>query len=238
MSLFVVSVPIGNKNDITLRAIETLRNADFLICEERKVAFPLLKRLDVEKELYELNEHTEEKQSDEIISLLLQGKDAAFFTDCGTPVFADPGTYFIKRCHESHIPIHPIPGPSSLMAALSVAGVGIKEFHFAGFLPRSSEDRKKELQRLQRFRCPVVIMDTPYRLQKLLLDVQSVYSGKKQIVLLIALTQPGETILRDSVSAILKNFQKNPFKKEFILILEADRPLKSKKHDKNMKRNK
>ena len=114
--LFIVAVPIGNIEDITLRAIRILKECDVLVCEERKQGSKLLKRLDVQRrDIILLNEHTEETISEEILQLLLSGKDVAVFSDCGTPVFSDPGSHLINRAVGSGIQVVPVPGPSSLI---------------------------------------------------------------------------------------------------------------------------
>jgi 16S rRNA (cytidine1402-2'-O)-methyltransferase len=238
MSLFIVSTPIGNPADITLRAIEILKKVDFLICEEFKVARKLLKRLGIEKELYSLNEHNEEKEAEQIINLLAAGKDAALFSDCGTPLFADPGTFLVQRCHQTGISVIPIPGASSLLSALAVAGVELKQFYYAGFLSRKSEERKKTIAQFKNYRCPVIIYDTPYRLQPLLDDLTHVLSGKRNISLLLALTQPDETILKGSLDKLQQKVKKNSLKKEFVLILEPKfiPPSRQKKKVKTRKR--
>jgi len=220
MSLYVVSLPIGNPDDITLRAIEILKKVDFLICEEFKVARKLLKRLDLQKELYNINEHNEKSDSEEIIQLLLQGQSAALFSDCGTPLFADPGTHLVSSCHHSGIKVVPVPGASSLLSALAMAGVEIKQFYYAGFLPRNSEERRSEMRRFKDSKCPVVIYDTPYRLVPLLEDLHKEVSGSRNISLMISLTQPDERIIKGSLASVLKQVKAQPFKKEYVLVLE------------------
>ena len=237
MSLFVVSIPIGNPDDITLRALNTLRDVDFLICEELKTGRGLLKKLDIQKELFSLNEHNETEASDEIIQHLRDGTSFALFSDAGTPVFADPGAHLIQRCHENHIQVIPVPGASSLLAALSVSGLAFKQFYYAGFLSRKSELRVKEIEKLNTFKCPVVIYDTPYRLIALLTDLKKVIGATRSIVLLLSLTKPDEEILRGSVDTILLQLSSDKRKREFVLILDtAVSAKKSKKRVKTRRR--
>ncbi|MCP4753528.1 MAG: 16S rRNA (cytidine(1402)-2'-O)-methyltransferase [Proteobacteria bacterium] len=238
MPLYIVSVPIGNPDDITLRAIDTLGKVDFLICEEYKIGRRLLKRLDIQKELFSLNEHNEKEATDEIFQLLLQNKNAALFSDCGTPLFADPGTHLVDRCHNYGIRVIPVPGASSLVSALSVAGVEHKQFFYAGFLPRKSEERRQEIRKFMNFRCPVVVLDTPYRLNALLKDLRTELPAGRKMVLLLSLTQPDERIIRGSLSDILKEIQINPQKKEFVMIIEPEilKKSKSKKRVKSRKK--
>ena len=234
MPLYVVAVPIGHPDDITHRAIKTFGEVDFLICEELKPARKMLKALGVQKELYQINEHNEKDDTEEIIALLKENKSAALFSDCGTPLFADPGTFLIKRCHETGINIIPIPGASSLTAALSVAGVDTKQFYYAGFLPRSSDERCQEIQKLNRMTCTIVIYDTPYRLLALLEDLQKELNAQRQLTILFSLTQAQEKIWKGSSSTLIKKFKQNPLKQEFVLIIDPI-PIKVKKPIKKIK---
>ncbi|MBU2645747.1 16S rRNA (cytidine(1402)-2'-O)-methyltransferase [bacterium] len=220
MPLYIVSVPIGNPDDITLRAVKTLQAVDFVICEEIKIGRKLLKQLDIEKPLVYINEHDEIESSDAVIQRLLKNQSAAYFSDAGTPLFADPGTYLVKRCHDLGIRVVPVPGASSLTAALAVAGVDIRQFYFAGFLPRVSIERRAALRNLKQFHCPVILYDTPYRLLTLLADIHLEFSPDTQIVLLLALTQPDERILKGTIADIISTVKKNYSKREFVLIIE------------------
>lgn len=233
MPLYIVATPIGHEEDITLRAVNILKSVDFVICEEWKEGRKLLKKLEIEKELFQLNEHNEEENTPEITEMLSKGKSGALISDCGTPLFADPGTHLTDQCYQKNIPIVPIPGPSSLTAALSISGLNIKQFFYAGFLARKSEDRVKEIESFRHLTCPVVLFDTPYRIRQLLQDLIKVLSPELRGLLAMSLTQEGEDIRRDSLKNLLKQMEKNPVKKEFVLILDAPKlkkePFKKKK---------
>lgn len=226
MPLFIVAVPIGHPDDITLRAIKTLQKVDFVVCEEAKVGRRLLKQLDIEKPLYLLNEHDEEESSDEIIQLLLKNQSGAYFSDAGTPLFADPGTYLVNHCHQFGIQVIPVPGASSLTAALSVAGVDTRQFYYAGFLPRVPTERRNAIRKLKHFECPVIIYDTPYRLRALLDDIKTELSAKTKAVLALSLTQAGERILTGTLADIIVDVNANYSKREFVLIIEPSSPQK------------
>jgi 16S rRNA (cytidine1402-2'-O)-methyltransferase len=220
MSLYIVSVPIGNPDDITLRAIKTLQTVDFFICVDLKIGRKLLKQLNIEKPLYQINEHDEKESSDEIMQLLFKNQSAAYFSDAGTPLFADPGTYLVNRCHEFGLRVIPVPGASSLTAALAVAGIDIKQFYYAGFLPRVPEERRLAIRKLKHFSCPIIIYDTPYRLRSLLDDLKLELSARTQATLLLSLTQPAETIIKGSLDSIIIDVNANYSKREFVLIVE------------------
>lgn len=238
MSLYIVSIPIGNPDDITFRAIQTFKQVDFLICEELKNGRKLLKQLDIDKELLCLNEHNESSETERIVQHLLEGKHAALFSDCGTPLFADPGTLLVERCHQLGIRVVPVPGASSLLAALVMSGVSLNRFHYAGFLSRNSNDRRKEIRQLLSQSCPVVIYDAPYRLKPLLADLKQELPPSWLVSLALSLTKSDESFLYGSIDDILKQTGPHPPKKEFVLIISPPSPKKSKKHDKTKKKGK
>jgi 16S rRNA (cytidine1402-2'-O)-methyltransferase len=216
--LYIVATPIGNPRDITLRALDVLGGVDAVICEEAKIGSSLLKSLGIQpKELILLNEHNESDQALQIMIRLQQGQSMALVSDCGTPVFADPGHYLIDQINMAGCRVIPVPGPSSLMAALSILNFKIEQFIFAGFLSRQPDQRRQELTRYKNLRLPVVVMDTPYRLQALLTDVSKTFGRGQVITLACDLSLPGETIFRGAVGDVLQ--QAGAARREFILII-------------------
>ncbi len=216
--LYVVATPIGNPRDITLRALDVLQEVDAVICEEYREGSTLLKRLGIQKEIIEVNEHNETTQAPLVVErLLLQQQSLALISDCGTPVFADPGATLIRRLVEQGIPVVPVPGASSLMAALSVLDVKLDRFIYAGFLPRDRAERKKALKHLRSTRFPIILMDAPYRLAALLADLEEAYGGGATITLAMDMTLPGETIFRGTIAAAEKSIGQR--KSEFVLIV-------------------
>lgn len=217
--LYIVATPIGDPSDITLRAVETLRAVDLIICEEPKQGRVLLSRLGITpRKLVEINEHNEAEQVPELIKeMLIHTFTAALISDCGTPVFSDPGTLLIQQAVEMGIRVSPIPGASSLIAALSLVDRPLKQFYFGGFLSRVPEDRRKELTRLRSLRVPLILMDTPYRMAALLEDVVKTFGKGAPITLACDLTLPEEKIYRGSVGDVLAQVQRK--KAEFILIV-------------------
>ena len=161
--LYVIATPIGHPKDITLRALELLQSVDAIICEERRQGSRLLKKLNIQTdELIPLNEHNELENAEEIAMRIIQhNQTMALISDAGTPVFADPGSYLIKNLVELGIQVVPIPGPSSIMAALSVLDFKLDHFFYEGFLPRDPKKRRGRLKYLRSLRIPIVLMDTP-----------------------------------------------------------------------------
>lgn len=216
--LYIVATPIGNLHDITLRALEVLNQSDGIICEGFRSASTLLKKLEIKnKNLTLLDEHNEKTQSDEILSMLLSGQQLALISDCGTPAFQDPGSHLIARCHELGIQVISIPGPSSLMTALSLSPLPIKEFYFAGFLPQKKPDRLRKLMSIKKLQLPIILMDTPYRLKKLLCEVSEHFGSNTMVALALDLTLPEEELFFDRIGEIIKRVQDR--KGEFILIV-------------------
>ncbi|MCJ7626721.1 MAG: SAM-dependent methyltransferase [Anaerolineaceae bacterium] len=219
-SLYIVATSIGHPEDITLRALNILSQVDGVICEEYRRGSTVLKRIGISPgELLTLNEHNEREQVPEIIQQLHQGKSFALISDGGTPVFADPGYHLIEWAVKAGVTVIPVPGPSSLMAALSILDFKLDKFIFGGFLSRKSDTRIIELQGLKNQKIPIILMDTPYRLGKLLHEVKSVF-GKNQIITLSCdLTLSTETIYRGMISDVQNRLGER--KAEFILIIHT-----------------
>ncbi|NSW51399.1 MAG: 16S rRNA (cytidine(1402)-2'-O)-methyltransferase [Anaerolineae bacterium] len=217
--LYIVATPIGNMEDITLRAIRILKECDVIICEEFKPARRLLKRLEIpDKELLAINEHNEKAEADAVLYRMLQNNEsAALISDCGTPVFSDPGATLIARAVEFGITVIPIPGVSSLMTTLSVLDFNPDSFLFGGFLSRDSAERQRELFRLKKANLPVVLMDTPYRLGAVLADAAKVFGKGRQATLACDLTTRQERILRSTLGELLTRMDGK--KAEFMLVI-------------------
>lgn len=216
-SLYIVATPIGHLQDITLRALEVLKRADAVICEEARPGSTLLKKHDIQKPLVLLNEHNESQVVPEIILRILNGENLALISDCGTPVFADPGRGLLGAVEESGIQVVPIPGPASLTTAISVCKFNLNQFIFGGFLPRESQERCQAMVILKAASMPVILMDAPYRLKHLLEDAASVFGADQQVMLGFDLTLPGERILYGSLKEIIELTTGK--KGEFVLIL-------------------
>jgi 16S rRNA (cytidine1402-2'-O)-methyltransferase len=217
MSLYVIATPIGNPDDLGGRAEKLLSSAEIIIGEEAKPTRKLLKSFGIppQKRIELLNEHTTEAELAELVELC-RSFDVALITDCGTPGFCDPGAKLVHRCRQLEISVRSVPGPSSLMALLSVSGHRLDQFLFQGFLPANTEERQKRLQVLVKEKLPLVIMDTPYRLRKTLDDCQN-HFPKRNLVLGLNLSQEDETVLEGLPEQVLKKLQID--KAEFVLII-------------------
>lgn len=218
--LFLVSTPIGNYSDITIRAIEILKEADFIICEEYKEARRLLSHYQIEKELFALNEHNEKESSEEIIKKLIDGKSAALVSDCGTPVFSDPGNYLVELCYSSGIQVIPVPGANSILPALVGSGFDVSKFYYYGWLSPKKDIRRKELLELKKRKGVIVIMETPYRLTRLLQDIVSFFGNNINVVLAFELTTEREHFYRGTAEEVLKTAEEENLKGEFVLVVD------------------
>ncbi len=217
--LYLVSTPIGNYDDITFRALDILRNVDFIICEEYKAARRMFAHYKIDKELLALNEHNESDVVDEIVTEILNGKTTALISDCGTPLFSDPGHLLVDLCIAQGIEVVPVPGANSLLPALIGSGYDFEKFYYYGWLSPKKNLRRKQLLDLKRIKEVIVLMDTPYRLIRLLSDVVNIFGNATPVVLAYKLTMKDEKYYRGSAQKVLNIAEKNKLKGEFILII-------------------
>jgi 16S rRNA (cytidine1402-2'-O)-methyltransferase len=218
-NLYIVSTPIGNYEDITLRAVRILKEVDFIICEEFKEARRLLSNLKINKELFSINEHNENENADDIILKLSEGKSAALISDCGTPLFSDPGHLLVQLAIQYKIEVIPIPGTSSILAAFVGSGIEFEKFYYYGWLSPKKDIRKMQLLDLKKRKEVIVLMDTPYRLRTLLEDVAKLWSKNVHIVLAYELTNAKEKFYRGTCEEVLRSAVKENLKGEFVLII-------------------
>ncbi len=217
--LYIVSTPIGNYEDITLRALNTLKSVDFIICEEFKETRRLLSHFKIEKELLSLNEHNQEETSRELFEKISSGESAALISDCGTPLFSDPGYLLVQMCITAKIDIVPVPGASSILPALVGSGFNLDKFYYAGWLSPKSDIRKTELLKLKNIKELIILMETPYRLKAVLTDISKIFGTSCQTVVAFDLTLPSEKFFRGTVSEILKTVSEKNLKGEFVLLI-------------------
>jgi 16S rRNA (cytidine1402-2'-O)-methyltransferase len=221
-TLHIVSTPIGNYADLTIRALKTLQLSEFIICEEYKETSKLLRFFEIKKELRLLNEHNEPDMIDEYISELLTGKEISLVSDCGTPVFADPGLKLISKCKELNIKLNFIPGANSVLAAIVISGFDISRFYYMGFLSPKSDIRKKELKDLNRLDRTFVILDTPYRLKTVLIDIELIMP-EREIFIGFNLTMENEMQFRGNAKQVLEQINnisgEGNFKGEYVIVI-------------------
>ncbi len=218
--LYLISTPIGNFDDITLRALKLLKEVDFIICEEFKEGKRLLSHYHIEKEIMALNEHNEEEVVNDIILKILSGKNGALISDCGTPLFSDPGHLLVDLCISQKIDVIPVPGASSLLPALVGSGLDFEKFFYYGWLSPKKDIRRQELFKLRQMKYVIVILDTPYRLRTLLSDIVKVMGKNIPVVLAFELTKKDEKFYRGRAEEILKIVEEKNLKGEFVLLID------------------
>lgn len=221
--LYIVATPIGNLGDITQRALDILRSVDLIAAEDTRNSQKLLNHFGIRASMMTLHEHNEREQADEIITKLQSGKSIALISDAGTPLISDPGYTLVSRIHAQGIKVTPIPGPSALIAALSVAGLPTDRFCFEGFLPAKTAARDKVLQSLRQETRTMVFYEAPHRLIDTLTSLRDVLGEDRIICLVREITKLYETIRKDSVAAILEWVSENPEqqKGESVLVVEG-----------------
>ncbi|OCG01142.1 16S rRNA (cytidine(1402)-2'-O)-methyltransferase [Gilliamella sp. wkB112] len=223
MTLYIVATPIGNLDDITLRAIETLKNVDLIAAEDTRHSGLLLQHLGIKAKLFALHDHNEQEKAQILIDKLKTGLSIALISDAGTPLINDPGYHLVKACRDNQINVVPIPGACAAIAALSVAGLPSDKFIYEGFLPAKSKARQDNLAKLINENRTMIFYESTHRLMDTLHDMQTIFGADKQIVLAKELTKTWETIVNLCVSDLITwlNADLNRQKGEFVLLVEG-----------------
>ncbi len=216
--LYIVSTPIGNLDDITLRALKILKRVDLIAAEDTRRTRKLLSRFDIHTPLVSYFEHNELKRLDRLLSHLKRGKELALVSDAGTPGISDPGYRLIKQAIERGIPIIPIPGPSAVIAALSISGLPTDSFTFTGFLPKKGSKRRKLLDKLGDSDGTSILYESPHRLVETLEDLMGV-CGDRQIVVTRELTKAFEEVIRGRISEVIYTLKGRRIKGEITIVL-------------------
>ena len=220
VTLYIVSTPIGNLEDITLRALRTLKEVDLIAAEDTRHTSLLLKHFGIRTPLTSYFEGNELRKREFILSRLKQGDQIALVSDAGTPGISDPGFRLIRLAIENRIPVVPIPGPSAVIAALSAAGLPTDAFLFKGFLPHKSKKRRDLLKPLEEVKETLIFYESPHRLTETLKDIFDIL-GDREIVLTRELTKVYEEILRGKVSEIQNQLAERKLKGEITLVISG-----------------
>jgi 16S rRNA (cytidine1402-2'-O)-methyltransferase len=221
--LYLVATPIGNLNDISLRALETLRTVDFIASEDTRHTGRLLKHFEINKPQISFHEHNEDRAVTRIINLLLEGQDVALVSDAGTPGIADPGYILVRQAIDEQLPITMIPGPSAVIMAVVLSGLPAHSFTYRGFPPRKSGKRIRFLEIDQDSPHTLVFYESPYRLKAFLEDALLVY-GDRQAAVANELTKLYESMTYDRLSELLSSFENEEPRGEYVVVIAgADR---------------
>lgn len=219
-TLYIVSTPIGNLEDITLRALKVLGSVRIIAAEDTRHTQKLLHHYDIHTPQTSYHDHNKEEKSAILIAKLKEGHDIALVSDAGTPGISDPGYYLINRAIDENIKITPIPGPTASIAALSISGLPTDAFVFEGFLPAKKAARRKRLQELSSERRTIIMFETPRRVSSSLEDISEIL-GDRRVVLTRELTKMFEEVIRDRVTSVMEKIKGRSLKGEITIIIEG-----------------
>ena len=226
-TLFLVATPIGNLNDMSVRGVETLREADFIAAEDTRVTGKLLNRFEIKKPSVSYHEHNKRQSGEAILRRLLAGENCALVTDAGMPAISDPGEDLVRLCAEHGVEVIAVPGCCAAVTALAVSGLSSRRFCFEGFLPMEKKERTERLEALKTEKRTSILYEAPHRLMRTLTELFEAL-GDRELAICRELTKLHEETLRTTLSEAIRHFETTPPKGEFVLVLsgapEADAP--------------
>lgn len=218
-TLYLVGTPIGNLGDVTLRALEVLKQVSLAVAEDTRRTKKLFQKYQILTPLASFHEHNERAKTPQVIERLLEGKSVALVTDAGMPVVSDPGAFLVEQAREAGVPIRVVPGPSAVSAALSLSGFRGERFRFEGFPPKKSAAMEKWLEGLKEESAPVVCFESPYRVVKTVQAIQKVL-GEIPVAVARELTKLHEELTRGSTSEVLKRYTERSPKGECVILFQ------------------
>lgn len=221
--LYLVGTPIGNLEDITLRALRILKEADQIACEDTRHTQKLLNHYEIRKPLISYHEHNELTRAPELLISLEQGAKIALVSDAGMPLVSDPGHRLVTLCLRHHVPVVPVPGPSALLASLAASGLPNEEFLFVGFLPARTGERRRALERLRIEDRTIILYEAPHRIAECLTDAREVL-GNRNACIAREVTKLHEEFRRGKFSELLPSLEERPAKGEITLLIGAEDP--------------
>ena len=220
-SLFVVATPIGNLEDISLRAISTLKSVDIIVAEDTRITSRLLKKYSIDKSLTSFHINNEARKLEKIISLLNDDKDIALVSDAGTPCISDPGYLLVNKARNENIKVYSLPGASSSIAALSISGLPSDKFYFEGFLPKK-KGKQKRVQYLSQMDCTIVIFESPYRLIKTVENLFGIM-GNRYISICKEISKINEEVFFGRMEDVIFDLKEKPvIKGEYVILIAKE----------------
>ncbi|RQO30511.1 16S rRNA (cytidine(1402)-2'-O)-methyltransferase [Taibaiella sp. KBW10] len=227
MKLYLVPTPVGNLADITLRALDILKNADAILCEDTRTSGKLLKHYDIQKPLYSYHQHNEHKVTEVLVQHLQAGKTLALITDAGTPAISDPGFFLVRACLQQKIPVECLPGATAFVPALAQSGLPTNRFSFEGFLPQK-KGRKTMLEKLALEERTIILYESPHRLVKCLEELKVHLGAERQASVSREISKMFEDTQRGTLDALIAFYTQHPAKGEIVMVI-AGKPEKEKK---------
>ncbi|HBC58183.1 MAG TPA: 16S rRNA (cytidine(1402)-2'-O)-methyltransferase [Gammaproteobacteria bacterium] len=221
--LYVVATPIGHLDDITIRAIDILKQVDYIAAEDTRHSKKLLDHYQITTPSLSLHEHNEAARIPALLEKLQQGEQLALISDAGTPLMSDPGFLLVRAAREAEIPVIPIPGPSALIAAASAAGIAVNQFCFLGFLPHQPVARRKLMEKYGSIECTMIVYESPHRLCATLEDLNQVMGDARNICIAREMTKKFETFLYGTAAAVRQQIlsDTNQLKGEMVILIEG-----------------
>lgn len=225
-TLYLVATPIGNLEDITLRALRTLKECDAIAAEDTRHTGQLLKYFGISRPLLSYFQFNEARRSEEIIERLKRGEKIALVTDAGSPGISDPGERVVRAARTAGLRVESVPGPCALVAALTASGLAADEFHFIGFLAHKSGQRRRQLEDVKNFSGTLILYESPYRIEKLLGELRDIFP-ERTVVLARELTKRFEEYLSGTTAELLEVLKQRRLKGEFVVLVSGPGEVKT-----------
>lgn len=217
--LYIVGTPIGNLEDISMRAIRTLKEVEYIFAEDTRVTKKLLEHYEIKNTVYQYHEHNKIHQIENVINILKSDKNVALVTDAGMPCISDPGYELVDEALKNNVKVVTIPGPSSIISAASISGLDMRRIAYEGFLPKK-KGRQTLFLKLKQEERTIIILESPNRILKTLKDIKE-YLGERYVVIARELTKIYEEVLRGNISDLIERLEKKPIKGEIVLIIKS-----------------
>lgn len=218
--LYVVGTPIGNLGDFSPRAVETLRQVDFIAAEDTRVTVKLLNHFEIKKPMVSYYEHNKAQKSDHLIERILMGEDCALVTDAGMPAISDPGIDLVALCHSRSVEVVSVPGPSAIITAAAISGMDVSRFTFEGFLSVNKPKRREHLNEVKDEKRTMIFYEAPHKLSATLSDMLKVF-GDRKIALIKELTKIHENVELTTLSAAAEKYNDTKIRGEYVIIVEG-----------------
>lgn len=220
-TLYLVATPIGNRADISERALKVLSEVDFIAAEDTRNSMKLLSLFDIRKELVSYHEHNKRASGERIVARLLAGESCAIVTDAGMPAISDPGEDIVKMCYEAGVAVTVIPGACAAVSALSISGLSTTRFAFEGFLPAQKGERKRRLESVRDDERTLIFYEAPHKLVATLSDMADIFGSERRISLCRELTKLNEEVIRTTLAEALKMYTEKEPRGEYVLIVDG-----------------
>ncbi len=227
--LYVVGTPIGNLSDLSPRALNTLRDADFIAAEDTRVTLKLLNKFEIKNKLVSYHEHNRGKAGLEILQRIQNGENCALVTDAGMPAISDPGEELVKLCRENEVEVESVPGPTAFATAIAISGMSSSRFTFEGFLSVTKRTRKEHLESLVNEQRTMIFYEAPHKLIYTLKDMYE-YFGDREIAICREITKLHEQVINTTLSGAIAKYEQDAPKGEFVLVIKGKEPEKEKEY--------